>query len=57
MKNNEVVKIQFLRYDVTKWRHDVKFFVDLEITHQDLLYEVLLYSAVFYIWFQNLTLG
>jgi hypothetical protein len=34
MKNKEVVKIQFLRYDV-------KFFVDLESTHQDLSYEVL----------------
>jgi hypothetical protein len=38
---NKVLKIQFLRYDVTKWRHNVKIFVDLEITHQDLSYEVL----------------
>jgi hypothetical protein len=36
MKNKEVVKIQFLRYDVTNWRHNVKIFVDLESTHQDL---------------------
>jgi hypothetical protein len=41
MKNKEVVKIQFLRYDVTKWRHNVKIFVDLESTHQGLSYEVL----------------
>jgi hypothetical protein len=41
MKNKEVVKIQFLRYDVTKWRHNVKTFVDLESTHQDLTYDVL----------------
>ena len=40
MKNKEVEKIQFLRYDVTKWRHNVKFFVDLESTHQDLSYDV-----------------
>ena len=40
MKNKEVEKIQFLRYDVTKWRHNVKIFVDLESTHQDLSYEV-----------------
>jgi hypothetical protein len=36
MKNKEVEKIQFLRYDVTKWRHNDNFFVDLESTHQDL---------------------
>jgi hypothetical protein len=41
MKNKEVVKIKFLRYDVTKWRHNVKIFVDLENTHQDISYEVL----------------
>jgi hypothetical protein len=32
MENKKVeflVKIQFLRYDVTKWRHNVKIFVDL----------------------------
>ena len=40
MKNKEVEKIQFLRYDVTKWRHNVKIFVDLESTHQDLSYDV-----------------
>jgi hypothetical protein len=40
MKNKEVEKIQFLRYDVTKWRHKVKIFVDLESTHQDLSYDV-----------------
>jgi hypothetical protein len=41
MKNKEVEKIQFLRYDVTKLLHNVKYFVDLESTHQDLSYEVL----------------
>jgi hypothetical protein len=41
MKNKQVVKIQFWRYDVTKWRHNVKCFVDLESTCQDLSYEVL----------------
>jgi hypothetical protein len=41
MKNKEVVNIQFLRYDVTKWRHNINFFVDLESTYQDLSYEVL----------------
>jgi hypothetical protein len=41
MKNKEVEKIQFLRYDVTKWRHNVKIFVELESTHQDLSYDVL----------------
>ena len=40
MKNKEVEKIQFLRYDVTKWRHNVKIFVDLESTYQDLSYDV-----------------
>jgi hypothetical protein len=40
MKNKEVEKIQFLRYDVTKWRHNVKFFVDLKSTHQDLWNDV-----------------
>jgi hypothetical protein len=40
MKKKEVVKIQFLRYDVTKWRHNVKIFDDLESTYQDLSYEV-----------------
>jgi hypothetical protein len=40
-KTKKLKKIQFLRYDVTKWRHNVKRFVDLESTHQDLLYEVL----------------
>jgi hypothetical protein len=38
--NKEVEKIQFLRYDVTKWRQNVKIFLDLESTHQDLSYEV-----------------
>jgi hypothetical protein len=41
MKNKEVVKIQFWRYDVIKWRHNVKIFVDLKSTHPDLSYEVL----------------
>ena len=41
MKNKEVENFQFLRYDVTKWRHNVKIFVDLESTYQDLSYEVL----------------
>jgi hypothetical protein len=41
MKNKEVVKIQFFRYDITKWRHNVKSFVDLESTHHVLSYEVL----------------
>jgi hypothetical protein len=37
----EVEKIQFLRYDVTKWRHNIKIFVDLESPYQVLSYEVL----------------
>jgi hypothetical protein len=44
MENKKVeflVKIQFLRYDVTKWRHNVKIFVDLGCTNQELSYEVL----------------
>jgi hypothetical protein len=41
MKNKEVEKIKFLRYDVTKWRNNVKIFVDLDSTYQDLSYEVL----------------
>jgi hypothetical protein len=36
----KVVKIQFLRYDVTKWYHNVKIVVNLESTHQDLSDEV-----------------
>jgi hypothetical protein len=40
MKNKEVEKIQFLRYDVTKWRHNVKIFADLESTHKDLSYDI-----------------
>jgi hypothetical protein len=36
MKNKEVEKIQFLRYDVTKWRHNINIFVDLNSTHEDL---------------------
>ena len=36
-----LVKIQFLRYDVTKWRHNVKLLVDLESTHQELSYDIL----------------
>jgi hypothetical protein len=40
MKNKEIEKNQFLRYDVSKLRHNVKFFVDLESTHQDLSYDV-----------------
>jgi hypothetical protein len=39
-KKKEIEKILFLRYDVTKWRHNVTLFVDLESTHQDLSYEV-----------------
>jgi hypothetical protein len=35
------VKIQFLRYEVTKWRHNVKMFVDLRSTNQALSYEEL----------------
>jgi hypothetical protein len=35
-------KSKFLRYDVTKWRHNVKILIDLESTHQVLSYEVLL---------------
>ena len=41
MKNKEVKNFEFWRYDVTKWRHNVKIFIDLESTHQDLSYEVL----------------
>jgi hypothetical protein len=33
-------KIKFLRYDITKWRHNVKILLDLERTHQALSYEV-----------------
>jgi hypothetical protein len=40
MKNKEVEKIHFLRYDITKWRHNVKFFVDVESTRQYLSYDV-----------------
>jgi hypothetical protein len=40
-KLNFLLKIQFLRYDVTKWHHNVKILVDLESTHQGLSYEVL----------------
>jgi hypothetical protein len=40
-KVDYLVKIQFLRYDVTKWRHNVKILIDLESTYQGLLYEVL----------------
>jgi hypothetical protein len=40
MKNKEVKKIQILRYDVTKWRHYVNFFVYLETIYQDLSYDV-----------------
>jgi hypothetical protein len=39
MENKKVeffVKILFLRYDVTKWRHIVKILIDLESTHQGL---------------------
>ena len=41
MKNKEVEKIQFLCYDVTKWRHNVKILTDLESAHQGLSFEVL----------------
>jgi hypothetical protein len=44
MENKKVeffVKIQFLRYDVTKWRHNVQISVDLGSTNQGLSYEVL----------------
>jgi hypothetical protein len=44
MENKKVEflgKIQLLQNDVTKWRHNVKIFVDLESTHQGLSYEVL----------------
>jgi hypothetical protein len=44
MENKKVeflVKIQFLRYDVTKWRHNVKIIVDIRSTNQGLSYEVL----------------
>jgi hypothetical protein len=44
MENKKVeffVKIQFLRYDVTKSRHNVNSFVDLGSTNQGLSYEVL----------------
>jgi hypothetical protein len=40
MKNKEIEKNQFLRYDVTKWRHNVKNFVDLESTYEGLSYDV-----------------
>jgi hypothetical protein len=43
MENKKVdflVEIQFLRYDVTKWRHNVNIFIDLENTNQGLSYEV-----------------
>jgi hypothetical protein len=43
MENKKVKffgSIQFLRYDVTKWRHNVKILVNLKSTHQGLLFEV-----------------
>ena len=40
-KTKKLKKIQVLRFDVTKWRHNVKIFVDLESPYQDLSYEVL----------------
>jgi hypothetical protein len=40
-KTKKLKKNQFLRYDVTKRRHNVKKIVDLESTHQDLSNEVL----------------
>jgi hypothetical protein len=40
-KINKLQKFSFLRYDVTKWRYNVKICVNLESTHQDLSYEVL----------------
>jgi hypothetical protein len=41
-KNVEFLgKFQFSNSDVTKWRHNVKIFVDLESTHQGLSFEVL----------------
>jgi hypothetical protein len=30
-----------LRYDVTKWRHNINILINLESTHQGLSYEVL----------------
>jgi hypothetical protein len=47
--NNNVpylLKIQFLRYNVTKWRHNVTILVDLESTHQVLSYAVLHYMVL-----------
>jgi hypothetical protein len=35
-------KNKFLRYDVTKLRHNVKILVDMESAHRGLSYEVLL---------------
>jgi hypothetical protein len=52
-KNKEVEKIQFWHFDVTKWRHNVKLFVDLENTHQDLSW----YGTVWYLQFQIVTFG
>jgi hypothetical protein len=44
MENKKVQffgEIKFLRYDITKGRHNVKFLLDLESTHQRLSYEIL----------------
>jgi hypothetical protein len=51
-------EIQFLRYDVTKWRHNIKIIVDLEIAYQGLSYEVL-NDMISYdtVDLKNLTLG
>jgi hypothetical protein len=39
-KKKKLKKIKFLRYDVTKWRHNVNFSVDLESVYQDLSYDI-----------------
>jgi hypothetical protein len=41
MKVQFLEKNQFLRYDVTKWHHNIKILLDLESTNQALWYEVL----------------
>jgi hypothetical protein len=44
-------KIQFLRYEVTKWRHNVKILTDLESTHQGFSWGTTRYGTVdFKIW-------
>jgi hypothetical protein len=51
-------QIQFLRYDITKWHHNVKIRIDVESAYWVLLYEVLhdmvSYSTVdFKIWLRG----